>query len=122
MKMRSRSLRALMILAATAQAPVLLLGGCSAAPAKSAPVVAARGTAALVLASATDPTTADAVGELLESPMLAGRLDGMMGSPPPILVEADVTTIQVLDQQFTWNGRVYDSYTNTRWTTRQQRR
>lgn len=105
------------------------LGGCATnarsvggAPANAAPAGSTRSAAPLVLASPRDEHQAEAVATFLESPLLMGRLDGMMGAAPPFILDSDDTVVRVVDQQSTWNGRVFDSYTSTRWTSRRQRR
>ncbi len=110
---------------ACALAAPILAAACSSPPA--GPSVTAFSGPSLertpvVLAAPADEPRAAAIAECQESAWLAARLDGTMGAPAPTIVLDDLTAIQVVDQQFTSNGRMYDSYANTRWTNRLQRR
>lgn len=119
---RSRSISLLAV--TTAGAASLALGGCGA-PTRSLAEASWKvdpRAAPLVLASPSGDDRTAAIASLLDAPELAGRLDGTMGAPGATLVVDDVTATQVLDQQFTSNGRMYDSYANMRWTSRVQRR
>lgn len=49
---------------------------------------------------------------------LDGRLDATLGAPARPTTFIDDTFTLVRDQQFSWNGRVHDSYMNTRRTYR----
>lgn len=98
--------------------------GCASQASSTAESVAicVSPTTPLVLASSTDAARAESIEEILESVPLASRLDSTMGAPGSTLVIEDVTAIGVIDRQFTWNGRMFDSYASTRWTSRLQRR
>jgi len=109
-------------------APALLLasalGGCASS--QRTPSVSSfsprDASKPLVLAAPSSDARAAHMQELLESPALAGRLDSTMGAPGGTLILDDVTSITVYDQQYTWNGRMYDSYANMRSTSRLLRR
>jgi len=97
-----------------------LITGCSARSVPLTTGFGAQTATPLVMPAANDATRAASM--LVATDALDGRLDATLGAPERTVVTADFTDISVLDQQFTWNGRVYDSYVNVRRTYRQQSR
>lgn len=113
--------------AVVALVTALVAGACEAPPARVAdgfdgrPAgAAATGDAAasgtLVLADPRDEARARSIDVAMGH--LAGRLDASLGAPARSFTYTDATATWVLDQQFSWNGRIYDSYVNTRRTYR----
>lgn len=70
----------------------------------------------LVLPDPNDAPRAESIELALAR--LDGRLDATLGAPARPATFIDDTWTLVRDQQFTWNGRVHDSYMNTRRTYR----
>ncbi|MBX3355380.1 MAG: hypothetical protein KF724_06750 [Phycisphaeraceae bacterium] len=93
-----------------------VVAGCSAPTSQPVGAFVGAGAGPLVLPAASDPAQAEEMELALAR--YDGRLDWTLGAPAPMLGDSDVTFTTILDQQFTWNGRVYDSYTNTRRTWR----
>lgn len=98
------------------------LGGCTTCRTFSSGSCADDGASVVVLAAPSDETKALAFDETLADPALAGRLDASLGAAPRPLVLSDETGTVILDQQFTWNGRIHDSYVNSQRTYRRSAR
>lgn len=115
MKRRRKDLRAALV-AGMAVVASGVVAACAPPPPAMHTAFTGATAGPLVLPSSDDQVRAEQMDQMLLA--FSGRLDHTVGAPAPSLVDRDTTVISVIDQQFTWNGRVHDSYNSTRRTVR----
>jgi len=103
-------------LRAVVASTIVVTIGCSPSSAPMSTGFGAASSAPLVMPAANDQQRAAEIDAAVAS--LDGRLDSTLGAPARNRVDTDVTIVGVVDRQFSWNGRVFDSYNNTRRTVR----
>lgn len=109
-------IRASVLAACVVSSALSLLQGCSTPRAPVVTGLSEHQIGVTVLPAAHDESRA--MSMLVANSAIEGRLDGTLGAPERSIVDTDVTATSITDQQFSWNGRVFDSYVNVRRTFR----